>query len=180
MVEWKLIRNHVGGVGGGGGGIACLPPIQIWNNSCLSVCQHLQARRESEAGVTRLKHQWAIVCATTLRSAKSYSQFSYCKKKRKSCVAVRLPDWILGGCGVGKRAKQTTLQTHVNSLLGRSVCKSLRIQLNNRSHEIKKINKYWKMALYGGFQCRVSKITDSLHNSIVDIKKMVNFNSHDC
>lgn len=34
------------------------------------------------------------------------------------------------------------------------------------------------MALYGGFQCRVSKIT--LDNLIVDIKKMVHFNSHDC
>lgn len=42
MGEGKLIRNHVGGVGG----MACLPPIQMWNNSCLSVCQHLQACRE--------------------------------------------------------------------------------------------------------------------------------------
>lgn len=33
------------------------------------------------------------------------------------------------------------------------------------------------MALYGGFQCRASKITGSPDNSIVDIKKMVHFNS---
>lgn len=25
---------------------ARLPPIQMWNNSCLSVCQHLKAQRE--------------------------------------------------------------------------------------------------------------------------------------
>lgn len=135
MGEWELIRNHMAGVGGEGGVV--WPAFLQFR--CGTIVAYQSVSTYTRAGSERLeRHGLSIneLLSVQRLSAQPNLTQSFPTGKKKVLVLWRT-DWTLGGRGVGRRANRTTLQTHVNSQLGQSVCKSLHVQLNNRSHEIK-------------------------------------------